>query len=228
MFIDPYRWQTVRILTVIHESPDAVTLVTERPDNYVFQPGQHAIVRVTLEDKTTRLRQYSFAHTPSMSNLHFTITRSPDGEVSGWCIDRASTKSTIDISQAFTGPLFVDLTSYKRIGMIGGGSGIVPLMAHMRQLRQNNSSQKATLLYSTRSSSRCYKDELQSANEHEQIVRRITDSEPRFNENEITEAMQDCDIILLCGSRQFVTQMQTIIHRQFPQTTILAEAFSLQ
>jgi ferredoxin-NADP reductase len=228
MFIDPYRWQTVRILSVIHESADAVTLITERPSDYNFMPGQHAILRVTLLDSTTRLRQYSFAENPEKNSLYFTITRSPGGDVSNWSIEHASIKSTIDISQAFTGPLQVDLRSYNRIGMIGGGSGIVPLTAHLRHMRAQKSTQKVRMLYTTKSTKRCYEHELVNSNDLEQIDVRLTDKEDRYTSDEIVSSISDCDIVLVCGSREFVTHVQDTIHTLLPNLTVRAEAFSLQ
>jgi ferredoxin-NADP reductase len=228
MLIDPYHWQTVRITELIRESADAITLVTERPAKYSFAPGQHAIVRVILDDGSTRLRQYSFAHSPDTHSLHFTITRSLGGDVSNWSIDRASTKSVLDISQPFTGPLHNDLSNYRHIGMIGGGSGIAPLMSHLRLLRDQNAEQTVSVLYSTRSSQRCYDNELVSLNEHESIIVRLTDSSPRFAHDEIVEAMKDCDMIMVCGSREFVMDIQKQLHAAYPTAEQRYEAFSLQ
>lgn len=227
MLIDAYRWQTVRILEIIREATDAVTLITERPDDYNFLPGQHAIVRVTLDDGTTRVRQYSFAHSPSQSHLFFTITRSPGGDVSGWCIDSATTKSTIELSQAFTGPLQEDLSQYQSVGMIAGGSGIVPLMSHIRTLRETTPLSKMNVVYTTRSPHRCYMSELQQSHDNEIISIRETNIDGRFSETEIAKYMQGCDIILLCGSRVFVTAMQELCHDIHPDTPTRAEAFSL-
>lgn len=228
MLIDPYSWNTVRITNIVRESPDAVTLVTELPADYTFRPGQHAIVRVTLKDGSQRLRQYSFAHGPHGHELFFTITRSPGGEVSGWCIDHATTKSTIDISQPFTGPLDHDVSTYRSIGMIAGGSGVVPMMSHLRTLRHGASSANIHMLYSTITSQQCYASELVESNDKEHVMVRLTDSEPRFSQSEIVDRIRDCDVVLLCGSRQFVTSVQGICHEAFPSTPTLAEAFSLQ
>jgi ferredoxin-NADP reductase len=227
MLIDPYSWNTVRITNIVRESPDAVTLVTELPTDYTFRPGQHAIVRVTLKDGTQRLRQYSFAHAPHENELCFTITRSPGGEVSSWSIDHATTKSTIDVSQPFTGPLDHDLSTYRSIGMIAGGSGIVTIMSHLRTLRYAQSSTHISLMYSTVSDQKCYISELVDSNTNEHILVRLTDTQLRFSRSEIVEHMKDCDVILLCGSRKFVTALQSICHETFPDTPTLAEAFSL-
>jgi ferredoxin-NADP reductase len=227
MLIDPYSWNTVRITNIVRESPDAVTLVTERPVDYTFRPGQHAIVRVTLKDGSQRLRQYSFAHTPLENELFFTITRSLGGEVSGWCINHASTKSTIDISQPFTGPLDHDISRYRHIGMIAGGSGIVPMISHLRTLRHDKSPASITVLYSTVSAQQCYASELVDSNKNEHIQVRLTDSETRYSTLDVAEHIKGCDIILLCGSRQFVTAMQATCRETYPGIPTLAEAFSL-
>lgn len=227
MLIDPYTWHTVRLTHIVRESPDAVTLVSELPVNYTFRPGQHAILRITLKDGSQRLRQYSYANIPDEHELRFTITRSPGGEVSNWCLEHATTKSTIDISQPFTGPLDHDLSTYRSIAMIAGGSGIVPMMSHLRNLRHKKSLADIRVLYSTVSSQQCYASELVAATNTEHIEVRLTDSDTRFSHKEILRQIDGCDIVLLCGSRQFVTAVQAICHEAYPNTPVLAEAFSL-
>ena len=226
MIIDPYQWHTVRVTDVAQESPDAVSIHTERPADYEWAPGQHAIMRVTLADGTKRLRQYSYANAPSATHLQFTITRSPQGEVSSWLIDSCTTSSIIEVSQAFTGPLNIALDGYKHIGMIAGGSGIAPMLSYMHVFREEKNAPARTLLYTTRGSSRCASEYLQPLPE-ENIMVRVSDVDGRFTDQQIVESLRSCDLILLCGSRQFVSALHDICHRAFPKTDIRAEAFSL-
>ncbi len=226
MIIDPYHWHSVRVTHVLHESLDAVTVQTERPADYIFEPGQHAIVRVTLKDGTQRLRQYSFAGSPSSRHIQFTITRSPQGEVSAWFIDSCTTADVIEISQPFTGPLHITTKKYSHIGMVAGGSGIAPMLSYLHMFREASDAPVRTVLYTTRSSSRCATDEL-VAGPGETITAKMSDLEGRFTPEEIVRSLQDCDLVLLCGSRQFVTQLYSLCREKLHNPEIRAEAFSL-
>lgn len=227
MIIDPYQWHTVRITHIDHPAPDAVIITTEKPTHYTFAPGQHAVVRVRLSDGTQRIRQYSFSDSPTISQLQFTITRSPRGDVSSWFIDQCSLASTIDLSQPFTGPLAIDPSSYRQIGMIAGGSGIAPIMSHLSVMRESQNTAKRILLYTTRSQSHCVTDRL-SPIASEVIITRLSDIDGRLTSLEIIDNLAGCDLILLCGSRQFVSALHDICSKTLPRSEIRAEAFSLQ
>lgn len=225
MLIDPYTWHTVRIRRIVREATHAVTLVVTRPKAYSFIAGQHAIVRATI-DGHSYTRQYSYASSPDETELHFTITRSPGGIVSSWAIDTAHPGDTLSVSQAFQGPLMYIASPGERIGLIAGGSGIAPLMSHIRTWQSFNRPVQTTLLYSTRSDSMCYRQELQDLTNTAVHVRE-TDTEPRFDVESIKNSLSHQSIILICGSRDFVRDMRSVCVEIFPSTPVKAEAFTI-
>ena len=110
--------------------------------------------------------------------------------------------------------------------MIAGGSGIVPMMSHIRTQRSHASEVPTVLLYSTRHNSLCYQPELIPKN-NETIIIRETDSQPRFASHDILPHLYDDSLVMICGSRPFVVAMRAIAAQQAPSATIVAEAFSL-
>ncbi len=229
MLIDPYHWHTLRVTAILRESPQAVTIITSRPQNYRFIPGQHTIMRVTLPDKRSYLRQYSFAGIPSGDNLRFTIVQTPDGIVSSWCVTSMQPGDTIEISQPFTGPLAIKTSHYTHIGMIAGGSGIVPIMSHLRHLRKSSPNTSVTLLYSTHRVRQCFKDELSAQNSHELFDIRLTDAgSPRLTPQDIRRLLDTCDSVMICGSRQFVQVMKDFCKSLSADIPVYTEAFSLE
>ncbi len=226
MLHDPYRWHHTTITCVQHESKDVVSIAVQRPKNYIFRPGQHAIMKVTLADGAIAMRQYSFASAPSSDELWFTIVRTPGGIVSSWCVDHATHAQTITLSQPFTGPLDHDLSPYSVVCMIAGGSGITPLMSHIRAQRHATGNLFIKLLYSTRSAWRYYDRELTSSADLS-VTHRVTDLEDRFSRDEIQNAAKGAGCVLICGSRQFVTDMRAITQTVIPSDHIFTEAFSL-
>jgi len=226
MLIDPYHWLVTPILAITRESAEAVSVHVAKPHGYVFAPGQHAVVRITTKDGSSYIRQYSYAGATSESTLLFAITKSTGGIVSSWFVDTARAGDTIAISQAFTGPLMINADGVTTLGMIAGGSGIAPMMSHLSQLRQDNSSMPVTLLYSTRRNQRCFEAKLQPRH-NETIHTRLTDTEPRFSPHDIVHALDNCSHILICGSRPFVSAMHDICRESLPNASVHAEAFSL-
>lgn len=226
MIIDPYHWHPVQVRRILRESADAVRVEVEKPADYSFIPGQHAVVQVKLDDGTKRVRQYSYSNAPSAKTLEFTITRAAGGEVSSWFIDTCTEGSYIAISQAFTGPL-QQFSDYKRIGMVAGGSGLAPMLSILRHLRDIEQSTPRTLLYSTRAASVCATNLLRPISSHEHIVVQISDQDGRMTPDGITAHLHECDVVLICGSRQFVSAMRSLCANSFPDTPIHAEAFSL-
>lgn len=154
------------------------------------------------------------------------ITRSPQGEVSSWFVDTCATSSVIEISQPFAGPLQINAIPYSNVGMVAGGSGIAPMLAYLHMFREATSAPLRTLLYATRISSYCARDSLRAA-QGEIITVRMSDVEGRLTADEIIDALKACDLILLCGSRQFVTELRALCNSKLPDAEIRAEAFSL-
>lgn len=224
MLIEAYQFQSVRIKGLVHESEKAVIVQLERPEDYDFKPGQHAVVRVQMPDGSKLVRQYSFSSSPNQTDLELTIVQEGDGIVSTWFNQIANVGDAVELSQPFTGPL-VQKDTRAGICMIAGGSGIAPLMAHLRQRREKEISD-SVLLYSTRTNERCFTAELTPlSGEHIEV--RLTDRASRFTSEEILSAAEGAEEALICGSRPFVMAMRAICEPHFPADKIHAEAFSL-
>ena len=142
---------TARIVETVDETPRVRTLVLDVPDWPGHKAGQHVDVRLTADDGYQAQRSYSLASAPGSGKLELTIEMLPDGEVSSYLAGEARVGDTFEMrgpiggyfvwSEALDGPLF----------LVGGGSGIVPLMAMLRQRAASASRTPATLLYSSRS-----------------------------------------------------------------------------
>ena len=224
VIIDPYLWHEATIIKIVSESAEAVSLQLDLGgQDYDFACGQHTVVRVTLPDGSRVMRQYSFASAPGSQEIWLTVIHTPAGLVSGWFTQTARVGDRIEISQPFTGPLVQDLAD-ANICMIAGGSGIAPLMSHLRA--RHSQHRLTTLLYSTRSESRCYENELASLTDHTIHVR-LTDMQHRLSQEDIDRYCADSNAVLICGSRQFVDSMRHYVRESFPQLPIHAEAFSL-
>jgi ferredoxin-NADP reductase len=141
---------TARIVDVIDETPRVRTLALDVPDWPGHKAGQHVDVRLTAEDGYQAQRSYSIASAPGDARLTLTIEMLPEGEVSSYLAGEARAGDTFEMrgpiggyfvwTEALEGPLF----------LVAGGSGVVPLMAMLRQRAASGIGTPATLLYSSR------------------------------------------------------------------------------
>ncbi|HZL30662.1 MAG TPA: ferredoxin reductase [Pseudolabrys sp.] len=140
---------TATVRDVIDETARVRTLTLDVPDWPGHKAGQHVDVRLTAEDGYQAQRSYSIASAPG-APLMLTVEMLPDGEVSSYLAGEARAGDTIELrgpiggyfvwSEMLEGPLF----------LVGGGSGIVPLMAMLRQRAAVKAAHPARLLYSSR------------------------------------------------------------------------------
>ena len=145
------QWMTARIVEIIDETPRVRSLVLDVPDWPGHKAGQHVDVRLTADDGYQAQRSYSIASAPGVGKLELTVEMLPEGEVSSYLAGEARVGDTFEMrgpiggyfvwTEILEGPLF----------LVGGGSGIVPLMSILRQRAASGSQTPATLLFSSRS-----------------------------------------------------------------------------
>jgi ferredoxin-NADP reductase len=147
----PIRWRTVTVSDVRDETPQARTIVLDVPDWPGHAAGQHVDVRLTADDGYQAQRSYSIASAPEAAELALTIERLDDGEVSPYLAGELHAGDEFEIR----GPIGGHFTWRVRDGgpllLIGGGSGLVPLMAMLRHRAAEASDVDAHLLLSARS-----------------------------------------------------------------------------
>ena len=148
------EWRVARILDTRDETPRTRTLVLDVPDWPGHLAGQHVDVRLTAEDGYQAQRSYSIASPPAAPHVELTVERLEDGEVSPWLAGVARVGDVFELRGPIGG-YFVWLPHLRRSTvLVAGGSGIVPLMAMLRQrahLREaGEEPAPARLLYSAR------------------------------------------------------------------------------
>lgn len=114
------------------ESPTAHTLVLDVPAWPGHRPGQHVDVRLTAEDGYQASRSYSIASAPENDLLEITVERFEDGEVSPYLVDVVVAGDQFEVRGPIGGPFTWTVADGGPLLLIGGGSGMVPLMAMLR------------------------------------------------------------------------------------------------
>jgi ferredoxin-NADP reductase len=113
-------------------------------------PGQHADVRLQAEDGYRAERSYSIASPPEVSALELTVDRLDDGEVSPFLTGQLQPHDTIQLRGPIGGHFAWSALDRRPLLLVGGGSGVVPLMCMLRHRRLSGSAVPAALLYSAR------------------------------------------------------------------------------
>ena len=179
------EWRAATVTDVIRETAHAKTLVMNVPGWPGHTAGQHVDVRLTSEDGYQAQRSYSIASEPSRSSLAITIERLDDGEVSPYLTDALGVGDKLELRGPIGGYFVWEPAMGGPLFLVGGGSGIVPLMAMLRTrataTRAVRAAAPATLLYSSRSwDDVIYRDEVArlGTDPDVRIVQTLTRSQP--------------------------------------------------
>src|SRR3954453_16656831 len=123
-------------------------------------PGQHYDVRLTSPDGYVAQRSYSIASTPlDKGTIELTIDRLEDGEVSPYFHDVVEEGDEVEVRGPFTS--YFVWRGESPVLLVGGGSGVVPLMAMLRHRRRAGLDARMRLVYSVRHANDViYADEL--------------------------------------------------------------------
>ena len=144
-------WRAATLAEARWETPTARTLVLDVPDWPGHLPGQHVDVRLTAPDGYRAQRSYSIASAWSEGGMvELTVQRLDDGEVSPYLTDVLEVGDQIELRGPVGGWFVWRETQPRPVLLIGGGSGVVPLMARVRARGASRAKQPFRLIYSVR------------------------------------------------------------------------------
>jgi len=157
-------WRVGTVVALHDETATARTITLEVPDWPGHFGGQHVDVRVTAPDGYSTVRSYSIASAPSSDGrVELTVERLPSGEVSPYLTQALALGDRLELRGPIGGWFVWRTQQTEPIQLIGGGSGIVPLMSMIRTRGSTGSAARFQLLYSVREAGAVfYRDELQA------------------------------------------------------------------
>jgi ferredoxin-NADP reductase len=154
------RWIAATVAERNVETASTTTLRLDVPDWPGHRAGQHVDVRLTAEDGYSAQRSYSIASPPAARLIELTVVQIDDGEVSPYLASVAAVGDRFELRGPIGG-WFVWDGDVRPVLLVGGGSGVVPLMAMMRHHARLGSDAPMHLLYSARTRADViYADEL--------------------------------------------------------------------
>jgi ferredoxin-NADP reductase len=203
----PGRWQVARVEEIVPRTPRTKSFRLALPIWLPHLPGQHYDVRLTAPDGYQAQRSYSIASSPLESGIiELTIDRLDDGEVSTYFHDVVEVGDEVEVRGPFAS--YFVWRGESPVLLVGGGSGVVPLMAMLRHRRLTMPELPMRLVYSARSEQEViFADEL-----GEDAVIALTREAPpgwsghggRIDAGLIDSQAFDSGLAFVCGSNGFV------------------------
>jgi ferredoxin-NADP reductase len=225
----PGAWQIATVSAIKAETARVKSFRFELPMWVEHLPGQHYDVRLTAPDGYQAQRSYSIASPPlDEGTIELTIDRLDDGEVSPYFHDVVVEGDQVELRGPFTS--YFVWRGESPVLLLGGGSGVVPLMCMLRHRRRTMPDLPMRLIYSTRSPDEViYADEL-----GEETLLTFTRASPdgwaghqgRIDAALLAESGIDSGIAFVCGSNGFVeTASQLALDAGFAPNQVRTERF---
>ncbi|AZO26461.1 MULTISPECIES: ferredoxin reductase [Mesorhizobium] len=238
-------WQAATITRIEKRTP-RVTSFWFRPSRpFVHLAGQHVDIRLTAPDGYQARRSYSIASAPEAgAGIELAIERLDDGEVSPFFHDVAEVGDEIELRGPLGGHFIWEASDGGPILLVGGGSGVVPLMAMVRHRTLQKSAAPIALVFSARVWDEViFRDELIGLDDRRdgfdlvltltrEQARRPADYSRRIDVAMVMQAIERLPkppaLAFVCGSNAFVSAAaQALIDAGVPAEIIRTERYGV-
>jgi len=227
----PGAWEIGMVTEIRRETPRVKSFRIAVPMWMAHLPGQHYEVRLTAPDGYRAQRSYSIASSPELEDeVELTVERLEDGEVSVYMHDALEQGDEIEVRGPFA--TYFVWREERPVLLVGGGSGVVPLMAMLRHRRLTAPDLPMRLLYSVRTPEEViYASEL-----GDETTLTYTRSAPpgwsghtgRIDAELVSSAASGYSdgVAFVCGSNGFVeTASELLLDAGFPPEQVRTERF---
>ncbi|HVH64696.1 MAG TPA: FAD-binding oxidoreductase [Candidatus Acidoferrum sp.] len=239
----PLRWQVGTVTEIHPETARAKTFTIALPEWMVHRAGMHYDIRLTAPDGYQAERSYSIASEPEIKGqIDLTVELIPDGEVSPYLHEVVMKGDHLELRGPIGGYFVWDVGLGGPLLLVGGGSGVVPLMAMIRHRVAVDSVIPTRLLYSIRTPEDVfYATELQELNargEGFELIQTFTRQAPsgwtgyrrRIDREMLSEVIKPFGAggvhAYICGPTLLVEAVaNTLLDLGVPTQRILAERF---
>jgi ferredoxin-NADP reductase len=235
------NWTLGEVVELIDETPRVRSIVLHVPEWPGHRAGQHVDVRLTAEDGYQAQRSFSIASVPEDPRVSITVERLPNGEVSSYLVGELRAGDQLELRGPIGGYFVWEAQMGGPLLLVGGGSGIVPLMSMLRHRDASGASVVARLVYSSRSwEDIIYRDELErlaAGPNGLQVFHTLTRSQPegwtgyarRVDGAMLSETAwpaSSAPMAFVCGPTPFVESVaSSLVLLGYPATSVKTERF---
>jgi ferredoxin-NADP reductase len=212
----PGRWQIATVSAIKPQTPSVKSFRLALPMWMPHLPGQHYDVRLTAPDGYSAQRSYSVGSSPlDEGEIELTIDCLADGEVSPYFHEVVQEGDRVEVRGPFASYFVWRGDEPGPVLLVGGGSGVVPLMAMLRHRRRTQPDAAMRLVYSVRTAADViYADEL-----GDDVVLTYSREPPagwtghtgRIDRALIEAAAPGAMTAYVCGSNGFVEAASTLL-----------------
>jgi ferredoxin-NADP reductase len=175
------------------------------PGRRAHLPGQHYVVRLRAEDGYVASRSYSLASAPADPLVELYVEELVDGEVSPYLVQSVEAGDALEVRGPIGGWFVWDGRS-PAVG-VGGGSGVVPLVAMLRHAQDVGTLELLRLAVSARTLAELpYADELGVAGALVALSREVSAAgraAGRLTAAELQPLVDPAATYFVCGSAAF-------------------------
>ncbi|MDI2036263.1 ferredoxin reductase [Paenarthrobacter nitroguajacolicus] len=144
-------WRVAEVVDGMPENATARTIRLRVAGLMGHLAGQHIDVRLTADDGYSAIRSYSVSSASPDEHLDITVDELPDGEVSPYLVRDLAVGDQLEIRGPVGGWFVWRPDRVNAVQLIGGGSGVVPLMSMIRAHQASDNESAFRLLYSLKS-----------------------------------------------------------------------------
>jgi ferredoxin-NADP reductase len=234
-------WQVAEVVEVVAETARVRSLALRVPAWPGHRPGQHLDIRLTADDGYQAQRSYSIASAPEDSRVAITVEKIEDGEVSPYLVDEVRVGDRLEIRGPIGGYFTWTANDGGPLLLVGGGSGVVPLMAMLRHRAASAATVPTSLLYSSRTYDdviyRAELNRIMRADKSARVVHTLTRSQPegwtgyrrRIDRDmlaEVAPPAAENPLAFICGPTRLVESAAEILTGlEYAATRIKTERF---
>jgi ferredoxin-NADP reductase len=220
-------WRTATVAGLRRPIARSVELRLDVHDRVQHMAGQHYVVRLTAEDGYTAQRSYSVASAPGDPLVELFVERLDDGEVSPYLVDVAEPGDELEVRGPIGGWFVWDGVSPALL--VGGGTGVVPLVAMVRHARDLGRLDLLRVAVSARTLAELpYADELVAAGALVVTTREANGIRPaaRLTAMDLLPLWEEGQTAFVCGSAGFAeAASQLLVGLGIPPTSVRVEKF---
>lgn len=218
-------WQLGTLIKSEASASDIKSLFFDIADWTGHIAGQHCDIKLTAENGYQAQRSYSIASAPHEKHVEFGVQLLADGEVSPY-LWQMKPGDQIEIKGPIGGHFIWKPDMPGDLILIGGGSGIAPLLSMYKEQQQIDPSREVLFIESASSEDRImYFDNLK-----DKLITRLSSIDGHidlsFLQSHTASHLQHMPMIYVCGPTPFVeTVAESLVKLGFNSHSIRTERF---
>ncbi len=218
----------VRVKSVAKVTPNVLRIITAKPWNYQYSPGQATDIAINRYGWKKEKRPFTFTSLPTDEYLEFTIKTYPEHSDVTDQLLRLRKNDELILHEAF------GAISYQGEGIfIAGGAGVTPFVAILRDLKSRNELGNNKLIFANKSKADIiYEEEFKNILGKNFICILSLEKANGYLQGQITEDLLKSNIedkgekFYVCGPPPMMNVMEKHLHNlHIDPSSIIKESF---